>query len=194
MAAALSLVVQHVGLGSCPGCPARAHPVANNPFRMFPGNVMATIRAMTTVTPSAAAIRDADLSFRRRKDGGLEVQGRAYFIVATTGISAGGFIIPASKVQLGMRVGTYVTNRLLFWPRRDTRQNPELGVVRTRKWIVLRKRYSFEDALHYIQTMVNDWPWYEPEEIDTEESNMYEGDAAADEYYWDSDAVIDSPR
>jgi len=154
MAAALSLVVQHVGLGSCPGCPTRAHPdpwVANNPFRMFPGNVMATIRAMKKgPTPSATAIHDAGLSFQRQEDGGLEVQGRGgYFVVAA-----------ASMRMDDMRVGAYVTNLLVFSPGRDTRLNPELGVVRTKTWIRLRARHSFEDALDYMQTLANDHPGF----------------------------------
>ena len=154
MAAALSLAVQHVGLGTCPGCPARAHPVANNPFRMFPSNVMATIRAMKMgPTPSATAIHDAGLSFQRTEDGELEVQGRAYFIVAAT--------YRGPRVRLSdMRVGTYNTNLLIFTPEHIMRLDPELGVVRTELWIRLRARHSFEEALDYMQTLANDHPWF----------------------------------
>ena len=109
--------------------------VANNPFRMLPGDVMAKIRVMKKLvpTPSANAIHEAGLRFEWR-DGELEV--------STIGRRGGGyFIVAAASMRMDdMRVRAYSTNLLEFSththpgfsthriPGHDT-YNPALGRV-----------------------------------------------------------------
>ena len=117
--------------------------VANNPFRMLPGDVMAKIRVMKKLvpTPSAIAIHEAGLRFEW--DVPLP---RPYMAaeVATTP--------PAYFTVQGERTDF---REFYIGPRP---MNPELGVVRTNTWTRLRRRHSFEDALDYMQTLANDNP------------------------------------